>query len=196
MKSARALIVTLILLLALIQSPLFFYFTSGKVKTFGLISYALVGFCLTALMFYLILKRNFKNNGYNITVLCVSFLVGVLTLRPDIIEYLDWKYRQDEREAIIDEIKESKLKPDNYGLAHVVQNTFLPISNGGNYILIRKKMNGLVSVEFYTDRTLIEHYSALLYTNDPDEIAIMDRSSEHNNRFARKYGENWYMVHF
>ena len=196
MKLARTLIVTLILLLALIQAPLFFYFTSGTVKMFGLIIYAIAGFCLTALMLYLIIKNDLKNNGYKVTVLCVSFLLGVLTLRPDIIEYLDWKYRLDERIAIINEVKQNKLKPDKGGIAHVVQNTFLPVSNGGNDILIKKNMNGLTSVEFFTDRTLTEHYSALLYTNDPDEIGVMDRSSEHDRHFARKFDDSWYSVHY
>jgi hypothetical protein len=196
MKLARTLIVTLVLLLALIQAPLFFYFTSGTIKMFGLIIYAIMGFCLTALMLYLILKRDFKNNVYNITVLGVSFLLGVLTLRPDIIEYLDWKYRLDERMAIIDGVKQNKIKPDQYGIAHVVQHTFLPVSNGGNDILVKNNLNGLLSVEFYTDRTLIEHYSAFLYTTDPNEMGVMDRSSEHDRHFAHKLDENWYIVHY
>ena len=50
-----------------------------------------------------------------------------------------------------------------------------------------------ISIRFYLDRGLMDHFSAFIYTNDPDEIAMLD---EKVKQAANDYKleTNWYIV--
>ncbi|NHA05169.1 hypothetical protein G7092_15275 [Mucilaginibacter sp. HC2] len=125
-----------------------------------------------------LIKSKVPNTTYQIAGLSIAFLAGVGTVRPDAMEYIDYKLRFAERNRIVERIKGGLLKPgeaDRYGLN------------------IRDSAKGTVSVEFYIDRGFIDHYSAFLYTDDIEEIKALDKAVIKDHIF-KKFDENWYRV--
>jgi hypothetical protein len=194
-RHTKTILTTVVLLLALLQGPFLFYYTYGFFKLIFLIPLGLIGLGLTIYLFFSVCKYAATNTKYHIIGLILAFVIGFFTIRTDALEYMDWKFRKAERDKIVEEVKAGILEPDDNGIYHLTSNTFLPISNGGNDIVITEKENGTTSVEFYIDRGFIDHYSAFLYTNDENEIAGLDRViANGSNRAFKKFGDNWYRV--
>ncbi|MEO6851569.1 MAG: hypothetical protein ABI203_00920 [Mucilaginibacter sp.] len=194
-QRTKTIITTVVLLLALSQGPFLFYYTHGFFKLIFLPLIGIVGLGLTVYLFLGVWRHHSTNTIYHITGLILAFVIGFFTIRTDTLEYLDWKLRQADRDKIVEEVKEGVLVPDDNGTYHLASNTLLPISNGGNDIVINESENGATSVEFYIDRGVVDHYSALLYTDDKNEIAGLDRAiAAGSNRAFKKFSDNWYRV--
>lgn len=194
-QKTKTTITTVILVLALLQGPFLFYFTYGFFKLIVLIPLGLIGLGLTIYLLVSVFKYQSTNTKYHIIGLTLAFIIGFFTIRTDALEYLDWKLRKGERDKIVEDLKKGLLKPDSDGIYHLSTNTLLPISNGGNDIVINKNENGTTSVEFYIDRGFIDHYSAYLYTNDKEEIIDLDRAiASGNDHEFKKFDDNWYRI--
>jgi hypothetical protein len=73
----------------------------------------------------------------------------------------------------------------------------LPISNTTNDIDIDENASGIVSMKFYIDRGFLDHYSAFVYTNDPDQIRTLNSGiGSFGGGVVKKLETNWYRVSY
>lgn len=198
-------ILTICLLIsAIIQAPIFYYYTFGLFSFFIVIPYLIIACGLTIGMLVIILK----NKNSNITIfqkvgVFSAIILGSLTLflGEDIIEKLDWQLRKGSRNEIIDLIKSDQLSPNvshNNIICALDNWNFPPISNGGNEIAIYKHQDNTLTVEFYINRGFLDHYSAFVYTDNYEtmqefEERITLKKGLHINK---KLGNNWYRISY
>ena len=186
----------LILFLAILQSPLLYYYTTGFLGIFLGLFYILFGFGCT--ITFLILSMYFKNiNRIQINILIISMFIGISTLffLDKTMENIDWELRKSSRDEIVALVKGGKIVPNvshNNIIATLDNWSFPPISNGGNEIAIYKSNDTIVTVEFFIDRGFLDHYSAFVYTNDSEQIKIFNN----NTKSYKKLSENWYKVSY
>ncbi len=183
--------------MALFQGPYFYYHTSGFIKMLMLVPFGSIGLYLTVYLLVKLIKYKSTNTKYHIIGLTFAFIFGILTIRGDVIEYLDFKFRKNERNQIVDQVKKGILTPNGLnhnGMCILPGNPIFPVSSE-NMISINKNVNGIVSIEFYIDGGFLDHYSAFLYTNDPTETYDLDNGIANAfNRTDKKLDNNWYRV--
>lgn len=193
-----------VLTMAIIQAPLVYYYTFGLFAFFIVIPYLIIGLGLTVLLLIVILKNKkseitrFQKLGFILTISIGSF---TLFFGEDIIEKLDWEFRQNSRKEIIELVKAEKLKPNvshNNIICTLDNWNIPPISNGGNEIAIYKTDDGKLTVEFYINRGFLDHYSAFVYTNDKEKIQELEERTTLNKglHVNKKLDENWYRVSY
>ena len=193
-----------VLIMAIIQAPLVYYYTSGLFAFFIVIPYLFVGLGLTIWLLSLVTKKSneqitvFHRIGVFLTIFigCVSFIFG-----EDLIEKFDWNLRRNSREEIIQLIKSKKLRTNNNdkNVLYTLDNWKFPlISNGGNKILISQTELGKLTVEFYINRGFLDHYSAFVYTNDQEKIKELEdyMSIKKSTETNKKLDQNWYRVSY
>lgn len=72
---------------------------------------------------------------------------------------------------------------DGFAISHVYDNSGVTDSIDTKY----------VTIKFYVDRGLLDHYSAIIFTNDSSAIEEFDRNVENGgNDF--KIEQSWYMI--
>ena len=183
--------------MAIIQAPLIYYYTSGIAAIFVIIPYVFVGLGLTIWLLIHVMKdynptkTKFHKNGLILTV-----VIGSLSIffGEYVMEKLDWTLRRNSREEIIELVKAGKLKPNvthNNFVCTLPDWYFPPISNGGNEITIDKTEKNKFTIGFYIDRGFMDHYSAFVYTNDPEKIKEFEERT-----YSVKLDENWYKLSY
>lgn len=188
--------------MAIIQAPLFYYYTFGLFSIFIVIPYLIIGLGLTVWLLTVVLKnKNLEITRFQKLGVILTITIGSLTLffGENIIEKLDWQLRRNSREEIIELIKADKLKPNvsyNKIICTLENWNIPPISNGGNEIAIYKTDGNKLTVEFYIDRGFLDHYSAFIYTNDKKKIQELEERITFNKglHVNKKLGENWYRI--
>lgn len=187
----KTIITTILLVMALIQGPYFYYHTSGFIKLILLLPFAAFGLVFSIYLFIRLIKYKNTTSLYHIIGLSCAFIIGILTITNHTMEYLDFNLRKNEREDIIKKIKTNALKSE-----HINGYTLFPISNDGNDINVAKSGDSIFSVEFYIDRGFIDHASVLLYTNDVDQIKDLESKIVNKDRdtVVKKLTNNWYRV--
>ena len=204
MKKKYDVLTVFVLIMAIIQAPLVYYYTSGLFAFFIVIPYLFVGLGLTIWLLSLVTKKSneqitvFHRIGVFLTIFigCVSFIFG-----EDFIEKFDWNLRRNSREEIIQLIKSKKLRTNNNdkNVLYTLDNWKFPlISNEGNKILISQTELGKLTVEFYINRGFLDHYSAFVYTNDQEKIKELEdyMSIKKSTETNKKLDQNWYRVSY
>jgi len=179
---------SLFLFLAIIQAPIYYFYTSGFETLFGSVCYSAVGLGFSIwLLFKFKIDLTVKTK-YHVYGIYVAISLGILSFfwGWTVVEQIDWKLRRKAREEIV--LDANKFKSGIHTYKPQKWNS-LPISNGGNEVIINKEMNGGLTVTFYTDRGFIDHYSAFVYTNDPK----MEKEYE-NSSYAKKLDKNWFNI--
>lgn len=193
-----------VLTMAIIQAPLIYYYTFGLFAFFIVIPYLIFGLGLTVWLLTVVLKnKNSEITRIQRIGVILTISIGSFTLffGEDLIEKLDWHFRKNSREEIIELIKADKLRPNvshNNIICTLDNWNFPPISNGGNEIAIYKTEDNILTVEFYINRGFLDHYSAFVYTDDKDKIQELEermtwKKGLHVNK---KLDENWYRVSY
>lgn len=179
-----------LMLLALLQAPILYYYTSGLFSVFVTILYLSIALIITGIILRSWIKKKdisvFHKAGVSFSIILgiVSSIWGSET-----IEQLDWKYRRAERESIVKKALNGDIKDEV-----LATNYFPPISNGGK-VLVESKSPGNVTVTFFIDRGLLDHYIAYIYTNDKSLIEDFDaRTKSEWHRTNKKIDENWYRI--
>jgi hypothetical protein len=181
---------TALIIFALVQGPILYYFTFGFFKLAGTVFFGVTGFILTLILFIYLIRNRSTTTKYHTIGITLSFIIGLLTIRGDAIEYLDWNLRKGERNKIVENVKNGLLKSQN------IPYIFFPISQGGE-INIEDNSNGIVSIDFYIDKGFLDHYSAFVYTNNPDEIKTFDSGiGPFGGGTVKKLDANWYRVSY
>jgi len=190
--------------MALIQSPLIYYYTFGLFSLFIVTPYLFIGVGLTIWLLIAVLRnKNSKITKFHRIGVILTISIGSLTgfFGEGIIEKLDWQLRRSSREEIIELIKVGKLKPNatHNNIICILDNWNIPpISNGGNEIAIYKTDDNNLTVEFYINRGFLYHYSAFVYTNDPKTIQELEEriNLKIESHINKKLDENWYRVSY
>jgi hypothetical protein len=179
---------SLTLLMATIQAPLFYYYSTGLLSFFVISFYVIIGVGLTYFLFPLNDENRKTKTIFQKYGVYATIIIGTVSLfwGQQTVEKIDWKLRRGERERIVARIKVEDPKTTYYKLEEF---NFPPISNGGNEILIDKRKNGKFIIEFYIDRGFIDHYSAFVYTNDSAYENELKSSV-----YARQLDKNWYKI--
>jgi len=186
-RKAKTILTTIVLVMALIETPLFYYYTYGFFTLILFIPYGLTGLALSIILLKSILKYKSTTTAYHICGLIIGIVVGTPSaFRENKMEYLDWKLRLDEREQIVNNIKNGVLKPNGDGKYILRGDYLLPIGN----INVSHDKDGFIEVEFITDAGFIDHYSALVYTERRSKV-----NSAFNN-VTSDMNEHWYTVHY
>lgn len=199
-----SLLTIFVLTLAIIQAPLLYYYTFGLFAFFIVIPYLIVGLGLTVWLLIVVLKSKkseivrFQKLG---VILTISIGSLTLFLGEETIEKLDWWFRRNSRQEIIELVKAGRLKPNvthNHIICTLEDWNIPPISNGGNEIAIYKTDDNRLTVEFYINRGFLDHYSAFVYTNDKEKIQELDERTALNTglNVNKKLEENWYRVSY
>jgi len=188
-SSVGSTLTIVVICLALIQAPFFYYYTFGLFFIIIGIPYLLISLTLTGILVSPLIKRK-KVSAFHKYGVIVAIVIGItsLILSSGIVEKLDWKLRLKERELIVEKALNGEI--DDYKLK---MNCFPPISNGGNEIFIDNKPEGTITVTFYIDRGFIDHYSAFIYTTDTIRMKRFDgrvKAYETN----KKIDDNWYRI--
>jgi len=199
-KPTKTVMTSILLVIALLQGPYIYYYADGLFGFIIVIPYILIGF---ALSFFLLmsLKHKQTNITYHYLGLISGTLIGIASLfSEDLIENLDWELRLSERNRIVELVKQGKLKPTvtyNNIICKLPGDPFPPISVGGNEIAIYKGKLNTVTVEFYINRGLLDHYSAFVFTNDSQEISRINKEIRaRQSPMFRQLKENWYRVSY
>ena len=184
---------TILLTLAIVQGPLLYYFTFGFFKLLGIVIFGSVGLILTIIAFFDLFRNRSNFATTRIICLIAAFIIGIGSISGDLMEYMDFHLRKWERNKIVEDLKKGNLKLNKQsGTYH--STTFIPISNNDNDIEINKDSCGIVSVEFYIDSGFIDHYTAFLYTNDPNEVSQLEHGTSDLYKAVKKLDQNWYRV--
>lgn len=199
-----SLLTIFVLTLAIIQAPLLYYYTFGLFAFFIVIPYLIVGLGLTVWLLIVVLKSK-KSEIVRFQKLGVILIISIgsltLFLGEETIEKLDWWFRRNSRQEIIELVKADRLKPNvthNNIICTLEDWNIPPISNGGNEIAIYKTDDNRLTVEFYINRGFLDHYSAFVYTNDKEKIQELDERTALNTglHVNKKLEENWYRVSY
>jgi len=197
-KALSNILMRIIMTMAVIQAPLFYYYTYGPIGSLIMLLYSLIGVGLT-LWLFVILPNNENNRSriINTTGLILAVIIGIFSwFQQDNMEKLDWKLRKNKRQEIVSKILSDELMPNESKIDTVykISNwTFPPISNGGNAIVIEKKEEG-ITVKFFIDRGIRHHHSAFVYTNNPKKIKDLNRRIKFENSI--KLEPNWYRISY
>jgi hypothetical protein len=180
-KNNKTRTTTILLVIALLQGPILYYFTSGFFKLIGTVIFGLVGLVLTLILFIDILRHKSTNTKYHIIGLIAAFIFGLSTFFWDTpVEYMDFYLRKSERNQIVEDVKKG-----------------LPVAQNSNDIDIDENAKGIVSVRFYIDHGLLDHFSAFVYTNDPNEIRTLNSGvGPFGGGVVKKLDTNWYRVSY
>ena len=122
-------------------------------------------------------------------------------LGPRNVDYKTvWSEQGKELKLLVKTIKaEGKLEWGN----HDFPNTFDYPFDDGFYLSFGYDDNGKaiqlddknLTITFYTDRGLMDHYSAFIYTNDPSKIKELDEETERDKKDEDVKVENhWYYL--
>lgn len=192
-----------ILTMAIIQAPLFYYYTYGLFAFFVVIPYLIVGVGLTAWLLLILSKDDFLETRFQRLGLTLTIGIGSLTFffGESLIEELDWQLRRNSREEIVELVKADNLTPNgtyNKLIFTLEDWNIPPISNGGNDIAIYRTGDNKFTVEFFINRGFLDHYSAFVYTNDAEKIQELDERIRLNKdgHVNKKLDENWYRVSY
>ncbi len=152
----------------------------------------LIGFVLSV---YLLVKlKQSESNTTFIKIGCfVGIALGIATLFSEhVVENLDWTLRRVARAQIVEQVKSGRFEG-----GHLYGWYFPPISNGHNNIPVERPTAKTVSVEFLINSGFLDHYSAFLYTNDPEKIKdIEERIISGERKGFAKLDTNWYRVNY
>jgi hypothetical protein len=201
---SKTRLTTVILLMAILQGPFLYYFTEGFIKLLSTMLFAATGIIVSLRILLELFKNRLSNRPYHICGLVLAVCVGIGTLQPSTMEWVDFNLFLGKRNEIVSQVKSKKLNPNvssgkNDGI--VTLNTWLPLSRGENQILVHRTNDGVATIEFYIDRGFVDHFSAFLYTNNPDEIQDLGKGvvpSEFGvsggGGAVKKLRDHWYRI--
>jgi hypothetical protein len=191
------------LILSVLPVPIVYYYLGGLIGNLTLKSLDVIGLALTFILIILYLRTNKeKRTRFQLLSCYLIPILGVGSLFSGrIIEKADWWLRRNSREEIIQRVIHGEIGPDadSNGTSITLDGYNIPpISTNGNQIMIYRDSSKAVTVEFYINRGFLDHYSAFVFTNNPNKISKLEKrvnlqlGSGNNERLSA----NWYRVSY
>ena len=127
-------------------------------------------------------------------VTAIGFYILFFLLTPNDLDEYDWKTNYSKREKIVALAKGNKLK-EVRGSGYAIPDSLslFPFFKS-NEVLIETSRDTIVTVLFYTDRGLLDHYAGFVYTNDSTDMRKFDEQVQDGGK-DKKLQPNWYLVH-
>lgn len=196
---SKNLLALLIIFLSILQGPFIYYYGGGFMSFVFILPYLFIGLILSSFLLYSIIAKKGIATKFHITALTFGVCLGTISLfSEDYFEKIDWHFRKGQRKEIISRIKSGSIIYDaNKSVHHLNEFKYALISNGGNDISISTNEKNQVTVEFFINRGFLDHYSAFVYTDAPNEIKRLEKeiqSSFKENNF--KITKNWYRLNY
>lgn len=181
-----------------IYTPYTFYFHStGPFGVFQWGILILICFGITFNTFLNVIDKKWKGKKRLVPLsICLigSFVsLSVFYLDHETFEKLDWIINKKNRFFIVQQLQKENYKPDFIGFKKI--DSFLPISNGGNEVFIKKCENG-ISIKFWIDRGMLHNHSEFVYTTCTNEIQEITKIIQQKNDPSRyrQMDKNWYRL--
>lgn len=135
---------------------------------------------------------------YTITIELVITLAGFcliyLVLSPKKLDEADWKINFTRRQKIVAVAKAGKLKQvEQSGWYNIPDSLHLFPFIKEQQVVMSQKENSAVTITFYTERGLLDHYSAFIYTDYPEDVTFYDDKTK-NDGISIKLAPNWYQI--
>lgn len=153
------------------------------------------GFTLNTTLNFFNKKWDYRNHYIpfllSLTGTVIAFSIFYVDQRT--FEKIDWKMNYETRKQIVSEILSGKIKMNESKLLQL--NTFVPVSNGGNEIFIKKCKTG-ITVKFWIDRGFLDHHSEFIFTNCTEDIKAINHilKKNKNSELYRQIEPNWYRL--
>jgi hypothetical protein len=146
----------------------------------------------------LVYKLLNKNLTYFIladfAITATAFYLVYFAMTSDNLDNLDWKINYKKRQEIVRLAKDKKLKNvggQTYRIPTAL--TLFPYIKS-NDVFIDYQNDTTITTTFYTDRGLVDHYSAFIYTNDTTQIKKFEEKVKRGGNDLKK-DKNWYFIH-
>jgi hypothetical protein len=124
----------------------------------------------------------------NLGIGAFTFVVYWFFIDREKIHKLDWDINKEKRETIIELIKEGKIKDEK-----IPDSLELRLNCSSDEFHIQTKTDSSLTVLFYTDYGLLDHYSAFIYSNDSNDLIQLNEQVR-NGGNDYKINENWFEV--
>jgi len=146
-------------------------------------------------LFYRISKKYpLKNSLLDFTVTAIGFYILYYILTPYYIDKVDWNINYVKRVKIVSLAKANGLKKIRDTIYSIPDSLSLFPFLKSNEVTIQTLKDTIVTITFYTERGLNDHYSGFIYTNDIADIKKFDDKVKNGgNDF--KIQLNWYLIH-
>lgn len=150
-------------------------------------------YVITFVLVVLVFLQIEKKGSFN--VLLLNFVLGAVVMlantylfHPDLLAKLDWQINKDRRISIVSLVKKGELADEQ-----IPDSLKLWMNCSPNEFVIKKKTDSTLTVLFYTDFGLLDHYSGFFYSDDPVDLKELNRNVLNGgNDF--KISENWYRI--
>jgi hypothetical protein len=146
---------------------------------------------------FLLIQVNKKTLNKNILVdfliAGIGHVIVFVLIVPDNLNAFDWEINLSRRESIVALAKQGKLER-NYGSIYLIPDSLSLSPLKGKELAIEEKDDAIVTIKFYTDRGLLDHYQAFIYTNDSLTISQLDEEANSEGGPDHKIKENWYFI--
>lgn len=131
-------------------------------------------------------KWNPKLFFVNLAIGIFIIVVYSLFINKNKIYKLDWELNRNNRETIIELIKNRKLTDQK-----IPDSLRLKMNCSPNEFKIQTKTDSTLTVLFYTDFGLNDHYSGFIYSNDSFDLKQLNEKVI-NGGNDYKISENWF----
>jgi hypothetical protein len=139
-------------------------------------------------------KHTLKNSIFDFAITTIGFVIIYYFLTPYYFDKVDWKVNLDKREKIVSLAKANRLKNVRGSIYAIPDSLSLFPFFKSNEVTIQTLKDTFVTITFYTDRGLNDHYSGFIYTNDSTDVKTFDENVRNGgNDFKLK--NNWYLIH-
>jgi hypothetical protein len=138
-------------------------------------------------------KLAVRNSVVDFIVTTIGFYAVYYLLTPYYFDKIDWNFNYKKREKIVLLAKANRLKNLNGSIYVIPDSLSLFPFFKSNEVTIQTLKDTFVTITFYTDRGLNDHYSGFIYTNDTTDMKTFDDNVKNGgNDF--KLQQNWYLI--
>ncbi len=175
------------LLMIIVQAPLFHFYITGLLSGILYFLYIIIG--VLTVFFVLFMTKKYKSFTFYKLLNFVTLILGVFVFFQGsaLMNKIDFKINREKRENLVKSIiqKEDLSFKNDTAWTQTIDKS-LNIISSSNRLLVTKK-NTNYKFQFYIDDGFLDHFSAFLYTNNPeiysDEMIIGKKEKIENNWF-------------
>lgn len=191
-----AIIAVVLVVLAMLR--ILFHYSENGFFEFLLFDLALRLFILFFAVVWLVLRaiqrKPLLTIATELVVILAGFCLIYFILSPQNLDEADWHINYTRRQKIVALAKAGKLINDGQSILYTIPDSLhLSPFFKNQQVAMSQKENTAVTITFYTDRGLLDHYSAFIYTNNPEDITFFDDKVK-NGGNNYKLAPNWYQI--
>lgn len=139
-------------------------------------------------------RLTYKTTIIDFVVTAIGFYIIYFVATPKKLDDLDWKMNYEKRQKIVSLAKKRKLNSITDRIYAIPDSLTLFPFFKPNEVIIEKQKDSFVTMLFYTDRGLLDHYSGFIYSNDSIELKVLEENVKNGGNDVR-LENNWYQIH-